>query len=446
MSIEQYVPAKKEPRTVAIIGLGYVGLPLALLFVKKGFHVLGIDLDHQKIKKLSNGQSYIMEIQDRDIQTAIDSKRFIPSDQYSVMDPAEAIIICVPTPLTSYGTPDLSYLTQAAKEISGRLKKGQLVILESSTYPGTTREVLVPVLSKSGLKIGTDFYTAYSPERVDPGNKEYHLENIPKVVSGITQGCLDRVEELYRQLFIQVHSISTTDAAEMTKLLENSYRLINISFINELAMICDVLNLNLWEIIDAANTKPFGYKAFYPGPGIGGHCIPVDPSYLVWKIKQYGINSDFIQFSNEVNHMMPLYITRQLKQYLAPKQFASTNILVYGAAYKPDIGDYRESSSIDLIQLLQLEGADVSYHDPYIPSLRIGGHKMESVPLTEEALKETDCVVIATNHSILPLSFLMEHASFIYDSRNVTKGAVGKARVVRLGGGKALWIEGAHRE
>lgn len=437
MSIEQYVTAEKEPRTVAIVGLGYVGLPLALLFAKKGFHVLGIDLDHQKIKKLCNGQSYIMEIQDRDIQTAIDSKRFIPSDQYSVMDAAEAIIICVPTPLTSYGTPDLSYLTQASKEISGRLKKGQLVILESSTYPGTTREVLVPILSKSGLQIGTDFYAAYSPERVDPGNKEFQMDNIPKVVSGITQSCLDRVEELYRQLFIQIHSISSTDAAEMTKLLENSYRLINISFINELAMICDVLNLNLWEIIDAANTKPFGYKAFYPGPGVGGHCIPVDPSYLIWKIKQYGINSDFIQISNEVNHMMPLYITQQLKRHLAPKPLASTNIIVYGVAYKPDIGDFRESASIELIHMLQLEGAGVSFHDPYVPSLHVGGHKMESVLLTEEALKKTDCVVIATNHSSLPLSFLMEHASFIYDTRNVTKGAEGKARVARFGGGKS---------
>lgn len=437
MSTEPFVTNKNEPRTVAIVGLGYVGLPLALLFAQKGFHVMGIDLDRQKIDKLNRGKSYINEVHDLDIQAAIGAKRFTPSDQYSVMDEAEAIIVCVPTPLTSYGTPDLSFLTQAAMEISSRLKKGQLVILESSTYPGTTREVLLPILSKSKLKLGTDYYAAYSPERVDPGNKIYRVENIPKVVSGITPGCLNRVEELYRQLFIQVHPVSSTDAAEMTKLLENSYRLINISFINELAKICDVLNLNLWEIIDAANTKPFGFKAFYPGPGIGGHCIPIDPSYLAWKIKQFGIKSDFIQISNAINHSMPLYIAQQLKRHLAPKPLTGTNILVYGAAYKPDIADYRESASIELIQMLQIEGAKVLYHDPYIPSLQVGENKLESVKLTKETLKKMDCVVIATDHASLPLSFLLNHAPFIYDTRNVTKGVTGKAKIVRLGGGSS---------
>jgi UDP-N-acetyl-D-glucosamine dehydrogenase len=436
MSKEQSVAANKnEPRTVAIVGLGYVGLPLALLFAQKGFHVMGIDLDHQKIDKLNRGQSYINEVQDLDIQAALHANRFTPSGEYSVMDAAEAIIICVPTPLTSYGTPDLSFLTQAALEISGRLKKGQLIILESSTYPGTTREVLLPILSKSNLKLGTDFFAAYSPERVDPGNKIYRVENIPKVVSGVTPACLNRVEELYRQLFIQVHPVSSTDAAEMTKLLENSYRLINISFVNELAMICDVLNLNLWEIIEAANTKPFGYNAFYPGPGIGGHCIPIDPSYLAWKIKQYGIKSDFIQISNAINHSMPLYIMKQLKRHLAPKPLTSTNILVYGAAYKPDIADYRESASIELIQMLQIEEVKVLYHDPYIPSIQVGENRLESVKLTKETLKKMDCVIIATDHASLPLSFLLNHAPFIYDTRNVTKGVTGRAKIVRLGGG-----------
>ncbi|OBZ13362.1 MULTISPECIES: nucleotide sugar dehydrogenase [Bacillales] len=436
MSKERFNNIPDEPRTVAIVGLGYVGLPLALLFAQKGFHVLGIDLDHQKIKKLSRGQSYIIEVEDQEIQSALEAKRFTPSDQYSVMDKAEAIIICVPTPLTSYGTPDLSFLTQAAKEIKSRLREGQLVILESSTYPGTTREVLLPILSKSGLRVGVDFHAAYSPERVDPGNKEYRVENIPKVVSGITPDCLSRAVELYRQVFAQVHKMSSTDAAEMTKLLENAYRLVNISFINELAMICDVLDLNLWEIIEAAATKPFGFKAFYPGPGVGGHCIPVDPSYLAWKIKQYGISSDFIQTSNAVNRMMPLYITQQLKLHLAPKALTSTNILVYGAAYKPDIADYRESASIELIHLLQIEGAGVYYHDPYVPSMQVGAHTLESTPLTEALIKSMDCIVIATDHSSLPLPLLLEHAALIYDTRNVTKDAVGKAKIVRLGGGK----------
>ena len=425
----------KGQRTVAIIGQGYVGLPLALLFVKKGFHVMGIDLDRRKIEMLNNGKSYITEIPDRDIQEAISTARYTPTDQFSFMEAAEAIVICVPTPLTSYGTPDLSYLTQAAAEIGSRLKKGQLVILESSTYPGTTREVLLPVLNKTGLQVGSDFFVAYSPERVDPGNEEYPVEKIPKVVSGITPACLSRVEELYGQLFIQVHPISSTDAAEMTKLLENSYRLINISFINELAMICDVLNLNLWEIIEAASSKPFGFKAFYPGPGIGGHCIPVDPSYLLWKIKQYGINSDFIQISNAVNHTMPVYITQQLKQYLAQKSLTGSNILVYGAAYKRDIADYRESASLELIHMLQIEGADVFYHDPYISSLRLGDNKYESLELTEETLKKMDCVVIATDHSSMPLELILEHAPLVYDTRNVTKSVTGKAKIVRLGGG-----------
>lgn len=436
MSKETFVTTTNEPRTVAIVGLGYVGLPLALLFAQKGFHVLGIDSDRQKIDKLSRGQSYLNEVDELDIQAEIDARRFTASDQYSVMDAAEAIIICVPTPLTSYGSPDLSFLTQVAMEISSRLKKGQLVILESSTFPGTTREVLLPILSKSSLKVGTEFYAAYSPERVDPGNKIYRLENIPKVVSGITPGCLNRVEELYRQLFREVYPVSSTDTAEMTKMLENSYRLVNISFINELAMICDVLNLDLWEIIDAANTKPFGYKAFFPGPGIGGHCIPVDPSYLAWKIKQYGIKSDFIQISNAVNHTMPLYIAQQLKRHLAPKPLTGMNILVYGAAYKPDIADYRESASIELIQILQIEGAEVLYHDPYIPSLLVGENILESVNLTEEMLKNMDCVVIATDHASLPLSFLLNHAPFIYDTRNVTKGVTGRSKIVRLGGGQ----------
>lgn len=435
MSDDLKLKTNKGQRTVAIIGQGYVGLPLALLFVKKGFHVLGIDLDRRKIEMLRIGKSYITEIPDYDIQEAIASERFTPTDQFSLMEAAEAIVICVPTPLTSYGTPDLSYLTQAASEIGGRLKKGQLVILESSTYPGTTREVLVPVLNKTGLKVGTDFFVAYSPERVDPGNKEYPVENIPKVVSGITPNCLSRVEELYGQLFVQVHPVSSTDAAEMTKLLENSYRLINISFINELAMICDVLNLNLWEIIEAASSKPFGFKAFYPGPGIGGHCIPVDPSYLLWKIKQFGINSDFIQISNAVNHTMPVYISQQLKQHLAPKSLVGSNILVYGAAYKRDIADYRESASLELIHMLQIEGAGVFYHDPYIPTLQLGVNKYESVELTEENLKKMDCVVIATDHTSMPLELLMEHAPLIYDTRNVTRGVTGKAKIVRLGGG-----------
>lgn len=435
MSMEAGIWSPSEQRTVAIVGLGYVGLPLALLFAERGFHVLGIDLDKQKIDKLSRGKSYILEVQDDEIQAAVASKRFVPSDQYSGLESAEAVMICVPTPLTAYGTPDLSFLTQAAREIGCRLRKGQLVVLESSTYPGTTREVLLPLLSAFDWKIGEDVHLAYSPERVDPGNANYRVAQIPKVVSGITPSCLSRIVELYSGIFNHVHSVSSTDAAEMTKLLENSYRLVNISFINELAMICDVLELNLWEIIEAASTKPFGFKAFYPGPGVGGHCIPVDPSYLAWKIKQYGIKSDFIQISNTVNRIMPMYITQQLKLHLAPKSLSSARILVYGAAYKRDIADHRESASIELIHMLQLEAKCVMYHDPYVPSIQVGGEKLMSVDLDEAVLSGLDCVVIATDHSSLPLQLLLEHAPFIYDTRNVTGGTDGKAKVVRFGGG-----------
>lgn len=435
MSDEQNLYNGHTTRTIAIVGLGYVGLPLALLFVKKGFQVIGIDLDRWKITQLNSGKSYLAEIENQKVESAIASKRLVPTNLYQGMDSAEAVIICVPTPLTGNGKPDLSYLTGAAKEISKHLKKGQLVILESSTYPGTTREILLPILSGRGLQVGIEFFTAYSPERVDPGNKDYPIEKIPKVVSGITTQCLARVEQLYKSVFEEVYTVSSTDGAEMTKIVENAYRLINISFINELAMICDALGLNVWEIIDAASTKPFGYKAFYPGPGIGGHCIPVDPSYLEWKINQYGIQSNFIGVANQINHLMPRYVVNQLKKHLAPNPMEKAKIYIYGVAYKPDIGDCRESASVELIKMLHLDGATVTYHDPYVPFLKIGDLKLTSEPITFEIIKGTDCVVIATDHSCIPTSFLLEHSRFIYDTRNVTGGMRGKAKIIRLGDG-----------
>ncbi|MDQ6418332.1 nucleotide sugar dehydrogenase [Paenibacillus sp. LHD-117] len=427
-----------ENRTVAIMGLGYVGLPLALLFSKHGFRVIGIDPDSAKIAKLQNGGSYIHEVSDADIREAIASERFLPTSQYSASQAAEAVIICVPTPLTAYGTPDLSYLTLAAAQIGTQLRKGQLVVLESSTYPGTTKEVLMPLLGKSGLRAGEDFHVAYSPERVDPGNERFPLQRIPKIVSGISERCLERVSELYRHVFPQVHPVSSTDAAEMTKILENAYRLINISFINEMAIACDKLGLDVWEVVTAASTKPFGYHPFYPGPGIGGHCIPVDPSYLQWRLKKFGMDSEFIGIANGINHRMPLYIIQQLKQAIAPKPLADSSILVYGAAYKPDIADYRESASIDLMELLRLEGAKVYYHDPYVPKLKVGELAMASSELTPEFLGSLDGVIIATNHSVMPLDELLEYAPLVYDSRNATSGRSGRAAVIRLGGGEAV--------
>lgn len=435
MKMEQYSNNADKARNVAVLGLGYVGLPLALLFVQKGMYVTGIDSDGRKIDLLNNGHSYIDEVAHGDLQEALRSRSFVATKDYSAVEAAEAVIICVPTPLSDYGTPDLSYLTAAAREISGHLKKGQLIILESSTYPGTTREVLAPMLSRSKLRAGIDFQVAYSPERVDPGNRHYSLESIPKIVSGATDEALRRITELYGQVFDQVYPVSSTDAAEMVKLLENSFRLINISFMNEMAMACDKLKLDVWEVIKAADTKPFGFKAFYPGPGVGGHCIPVDPSYLLWKMNQYETTSDFIQIANAINDRMPLYIVGQLKKHLSPKVLPKARILIYGAAYKPDIADIRESASIELIRLLKAEGADVAYQDPYIPTLTIDGFKLESLAMTEANLKRIDCAVIATDHSSLPLPLLLEHIPLIYDTRNATNGMTGKAKIVKLGAG-----------
>lgn len=424
-------------RTVAVIGLGYVGLPLALLLVRKGFRVLGYDLDSRKIISLHAGQSYITEIEDSEIQEAGRTQRFVPTDRYQEIEEAEAFIICVPTPLSDKGTPELSYLTHAASEISQLAPKGKLIILESSTYPGTTREVIAPILERAGLTIGKDVYLAYSPERIDPGNKDFPVHKIPKVVSGMTPACLRRVEELYIQVFPKIHTVSSVESAEMAKIMENAYRLINISFMNELAIICDELHLNIWEVIEAAKTKPFGFSGFYPGPGIGGHCIPVDPIYLEWKLQQYGMGSGFIQLSQTVNHGMPHYIAKQVQQLLGTSTLKGARILVYGVAYKKDIADPRESPAIDLLQILGNLGAKPVYHDPYIPSITIEGKEWSSVELTPELLREVDAVIIATDHSCIPLVLLLEHARLIYDTRNATEGysGMGNAKVVRFGGG-----------
>lgn len=432
---EEGAVGKKQ--TIAVIGLGYVGLPLALSMVNKGFHVVGIDLDHRKIELLQKGCSYIPDIKDFVIQSAVASHRFTTTGEYDAIECADTIIICVPTPLTVYHTPDLSYLTKAGKAISYRIKTGQLVILESSTYPGTTKEVLQPILEESMLKVGNDIFLGFSPERIDPGNKHYTIDTIPKVISGITQECVRRVHDLYSQIFDNVVAVSSTETAELTKLLENSYRFINISFINEFAMLCDAMNINVWEVIEAASSKPYGYSAFYPGPGVGGHCIPVDPLYLQWKAKQFGFDSRFIELSNEVNHRIPTYIVQQIKSLLAPfKTLRDSNILIYGVAYKRNISDVRESSALQLMELLLFEGVHLSYHDPFVPSVWIGGHQMNSVEMTDEILQNNDCVVIATDHSCIPLLQIIEHSSLVFDTRNATQGMKGKAKVYRLGGGR----------
>lgn len=423
--------------SVAVIGLGYVGLPLALSIMTKGFNVIGIDLDLQKIKQLEKGLSYVPDIPHSTIQSAVSSKKFTAATHYNVIKSTEIIVICIPTPLTSDDTPDLSYLIQAAEELSKQIKKEQLIILESSTYPGTTKEILQPILEKSGLQVGKDIFLGYSPERIDPGNTKYSIKEIPKVVSGVTKACSGRIYDFYSQIFNQVFPVSSTEAAELAKLVENSYRFINISFVNQLAMICDSMNINVWEVIDAASTKPFGFAPFYPGPGIGGHCIPVDPLYLNWKIKQIGLDCDFIDISKRINHKMPKYIVDQIKFILAPNRpIKQADILLYGVAYKPNIGDVRESSALRIMNLLLKEGANVSYHDPMVPDLHIDNLKFTSVDLTDDRLQKSDCIIILTDHEIIPLQRILDHATLVMDTRNATKGITGKARVYLLGGGR----------
>ncbi|WP_338119941.1 nucleotide sugar dehydrogenase [Paenibacillus thalictri] len=433
--MEQEHSDTSEFPTVAVVGLGYVGLPLSLLFARKGFQVIGIDLDRSKIETLRKGRSYIPDIPDDAVQSVLNSARFTQTDNYDAIDHADTIILCVPTPLSAAHTPDLQFLKLAGEEIGRRVKPGQIIVLESSTYPGTTTEILMPLLEQTGLSVGNDIFLGFSPERVDPGNKQYSIEQITKIVSGVTSACKNKIYEVYSRAFDKVITVSSTEAAEMTKLLENCYRFVNISLINEMAMICDRLDIDVWEIIEAAATKPFGFSAFYPGPGVGGHCIPVDPIYLQWKMKQYGMDAMFIELSNNINQMMPSYIVQQIQSALAPdKPMKDANILVYGAAYKKDINDARETSASEIIYLFKKLGAHVVYHDPYVPSLLVKEERMIGVELSEAALQRADCVLILTDHSCIPMQQIMDHARLIYDTRNVTKGMKGKAKVIRLGG------------
>jgi UDP-N-acetyl-D-glucosamine dehydrogenase len=422
---------------IGIIGLGYVGLPLSLLFLEKGFQVVGIDLDQYKIKELNEVHCYLSDIIDCDLKGALSQERFIATSDYNVVKELDVIIICVPTPLAADLTPDLSYLQNVGNALNSNISKGQLVILESSTYPGTTREVLQPLLEQSGLKVGEDIFLGYSPERIDPGNKAFRIEEIPKVVSGVTEKCKSHIKDLYSQVFEKVVSVSSTEVAELTKLLENTYRFINISFINEFAILCDTLNIDVWETIQAAKTKPYGFSAFYPGPGIGGHCIPVDPLYLSWKAKQSDFKSRFIALSACMNQYISNYIVKQVtNQVLTMKRLEESNILIYGVTYKKDIHDVRESPALRIIQTLQQKGIKTSYHDPYVPELTVGDTKMNSITLSDQVLENADCVVILTDHSNIPVKQLLNKTKFVYDTRNVTRGLSGNAKVIRLGGGE----------
>jgi len=411
---------------IGIIGLGYVGLPLAIEFCKTGFEVIGFDIDEGKIEILKRGKSYIKHIEDAKIAQIL--PKFRPSSNFSELSNVDCIIICVPTPLNKYREPDMSYVFSTGEVIAKYLKKGQLVVLESTTYPGTTDEDLKSILEKSGLKAGEDFYLAFSPEREDPGNKEFTTSKIPKVVGGYTQKCLEVAKTLYEQVFIKVVPVSSTKVAEAVKLLENIYRAVNIALVNELKMLFDRMGIDIWEVIEAAKTKPFGFHAFYPGPGLGGHCIPIDPFYLTWKAREYDFHTRFIELAGEINTFMPYYVVQKTVEALNEKgkSIKNARILVLGLAYKKDVDDARESPSFVIIDLLMEKGAIVDYNDPYVQlPLYTRKYRLEkdSIKLTPENLSSYDCVIILTDHSVYDPDFIVKHARLIIDTRNLIKDA-----------------------
>jgi len=425
--------------SIGVVGLGYVGLPVALAFVRNGFQVTGIEIDERKLQMLREAASYIQDIRREELEDAIVSGRLTVSADYGLLAGTEAVVLCVPTPLTEEHAPDLSCVSDSCRRLRPYLREGQLIVVESTTYPGTTREVVRPLLEQGGLQAGVHFHLAYSPERIDPGNRRLTVEEVPKIVSGLTARCLSRVTALYGRVFRRVVPVSSTDSAEAAKLLENSFRLVNISFINEFAKLCDLLGVDVWEVMEAADTKPYGFLAFQPGPGIGGHCIPIDPLYLQWKARQFGADSRFIELSKHTNDTMPGYIAQRIERLLQPGgRLAGASILLCGVTYKKDVADMRESSALPLMRLLREAGAFVRYYDPLVPTVRLDGNTvLHGIELTDEALEEADCVVIHTNHSSLPIERIVMNAAAVYDTRNATRGLRGSGRVERLGDGTA---------
>lgn len=425
-----------------VIGLGYVGLPLAVEFANENFKVTGIDIDESKVNKLKNGENYIGDVNDEELKKAVKNGYIKATTDFSVIKDLDFISICVPTPLNKLKDPDMSFIQNSMQEITKYLHKDLVVVLESTTYPGTTKEFLSPILEKTGLKVGKDIYLAFSPERVDPGNEIYKTKNTPKVLGGITPKCTEYSKKVYDQVFDEVVPVSSAEAAEMTKLLENTFRMINIGLVNEMAMVCDKLGVDVWEVIDAAATKPFGFMKFYPGPGLGGHCIPIDPHYLSWKMKSLNYKTKFIDLAAEINTAMPEYVIQNVSNGLNhhKKSINGSSILIIGMAYKKNIKDLRESPSIDIYNLLIEKGAKVKYHDPYCPVVRVDGEKdLKSKELTEKLLNNSDAVVITTDHSNIDYQFIVDNAQLVIDTRNVTKKLKRKKnKIVRLGFAKGI--------
>jgi len=428
--ILQHKILEKRAR-VGIVGLGYVGLPLAVEFAKAGFSVTGIDISEEKTKRVNAGDSYVGDIPSATLAPLVKSGKLRATSDFAAVLELDTINICVPTPLRKTKDPDMSFIVSSCQEIARHFHAGQLVILESTTYPGTTDEVMLPILSKSGLEVGRDFFLCFSPERVDPGNPKFQTANIPKVVGGCTPACTEMGRLLYSQALEQVIPVSSTQVAEMVKLLENTFRMINIGLANEIAMMCDRMGINVWEVIDAAATKPFGFMPFYPGPGLGGHCIPIDPFYLSWKTKQAGIEARFIELAGYINGQMPHFVADKVQNALndAGKPVKGSRIHVMGVAYKRNIDDMRESPALDVLLLLARRGGIVSYSDPHVPHLRLDGLHLEAQP--ESAAADADCVVIVTDHSAFDYRALVERAPLIVDTRNALRGYT-SPKIVRL--------------
>lgn len=412
---------------LGVIGLGYVGLPLISAFFRKGFRVMGFDVDQRKVEQLSAGRSYIKHIDSAEVSEWKESGRFEATADVSRLAEPDVLLICVPTPLNDSRDPDLTYVEETTKAIAATLRPGQLIILESTTYPTTTRDVMLPILAESGLQVGTDFFLAYSPEREDPGNPDYTAAGIPKVVGGHDPASLDLATALYSQAIVKVVPVSSCEVAEACKILENTYRAVNIALVNELKTLFDRMGIDVWEVINAAKTKPFGFQAFYPGPGLGGHCIPIDPFYLTWLARKQGLATRFIELAGEVNSRMPEYVITRLAEFLneRSKPIKGSKILLLGVAYKKDVDDPRESPSFVLMEELLRRGADLSYNDPHVPHLPKMRHhdlpEMESVELTPELLAAQDCVLIATDHSAYDYPFIVQHAPLVLDTRNATQ-------------------------
>ena len=427
----------RKDATVAVLGLGYVGLPLCLGFAEEGFDVIGLDIDAKRVEALSKGKSYVDDIPNDALKAQLDKKTFRATTDFDELRKAHAIIVCVPTPLNKSGDPDISYIVNATLEIEKRLQPGQLVILESTTYPGTTVEVVLPRLAEAQgkpWKVGKDFFLAFSPERIDPGSKRFTVRNTPKVVGGVTERCGEAAQALYASTLEKIVPVSNATTAEMVKILENTFRMVNIGLVNEIAILCQRLGIDVWEVIEAAATKPFGFLPFFPGPGLGGHCIPIDPFYLSWKMRTLRAKARFIELAGEVNSAMPDFIVEKVATGLNDegKSVRGARICILGFAYKRDVSDVRESPAFDIATKLHERGAEISFHDPHVAEVAVEWGKLKSVALTPELCKKLDCAVIVTDHAAMDLAVALEHVPLVVDSRNATKGRKSKARILKL--------------